>query len=160
MRALVLGLSLSLGAALLLGGCGWQLRGMGGTDLPPALKLDSAAHFAPMAVAVRDALRQRGVEEADTAPLQLMVGAEELDKRTAAVTSIGSASQYELTLSVTFQYSRPGIAPETTPARVTAVRVYDFDPFSTVAKAQEEAVLITEMRRELAARILELAPPP
>ncbi len=162
---------LALGTLLsLLAGCGWQLRGFSHNTVPDTLYLSSATRMDAFSVAVRDAMRQRAIDQSKQAPWQLALGQEQLDQRVVAVTRIGSPSQYELTLSVSFRYTpnRPADADadagDDEAARVyltktlTASRVYDFDPASTVAKSEEEAMLLAEMRRELAHRVLESAP--
>ncbi len=168
--ALWLARRLALGTILLvLAGCGWQLRGFSHNTVPETLHLLSATRMDAFSVAVKDAMRRLDIDQSDQAPWQLTLGQEQLDRRVVAVTQIGSPSQYELTLSVSFRYT-PNHPVDAVDARadeealvyltktVSASRVYDFDPASTVAKSEEEAMLLAEMRRELAHRVLESAP--
>ncbi len=162
-----------------LSGCGWQLRGYSHNPLPDELTLANASRMDPIMVAVKAAMRQRAIREDPNARWQLVLGDESVSKRVVAVTRIGSPSQYELTLTVGFRYlptaeagvdTGPLPPASDTPASPTSApvaylaqslyvtRVYDFDPADTVAKSEEESILLQEMRRELAHRVLESAP--
>lgn len=164
---------------MVLSGCGWQLRGFSHNPLPDELTLANASRMDPIMVAVKAAMRQRAIREAPNAHWQLVLGDESVSKRVVAVTRIGSPSQYELTLTVGFRYLPTAeeradtepvpptadvpAAPTSAPVAYIAqslyvTRVYDFDPADTVAKSEEESILLEEMRRELAHRILESAP--
>lgn len=143
--------------SLLLSACGWHLRGWQMANSLEALNLQAKDRYSPLTLAVEDAMQQRDIDNSAQAPLQLQLGNEVLHKRTVAVTSIGSPSQYELSLSVEYRFWRPQ-APPTTAATATAFRVFDFNPSNTVAKTQEENTLLEEMRRELAHNILQKAP--
>ncbi len=147
--------------ALCLTGCGWQLRGFSQYNLLDEVQLVASNRYGPMALAVKNAMREYSVAENEDAAWQLEIGEEELRRRTVAVTSIGSASQYELNLTVPFSYRQrlPGQSTHAVlPQTLSATRVYDFDFRNTVAKTEEEQVLITEMRNELARRILQQNP--
>lgn len=144
--------------AALLGGCGWHLRGFNQYSMLDELNLVADNRFGPMALAVRDAMRQYSVAQSDTAAWRLELGEEELRRRTVAVTSIGSASQYELTLRIPFLYRSSTTDEVQLPQVLQATRVYDFDFRNTVAKTEEEQVLVQEMRNELAHRILQYNP--
>lgn len=137
--------------------CGWQLRGLERGVRPQALNLVVENRFEPIVLAVRDIMRQNGIAISDTTPLQLHLGREELARRTVAVTPIGSASQYELTLSVAYRYHLQG-EPTHLARKVRVHRVFDFDPTNTVAKNEEENTLLEEMRREIAVRLLNQVP--
>lgn len=164
---------------VVLSACGWQLRGFSHNPLPDELALANASRMDPIMVAVKAAMRQRAIRQDPKAIWQLVLGDELVSKRVVAVTRIGSPSQYELTLTIGFRYlpaneehSEPEPLPTSTltqpsPTSVPVAyleqslyvtRVYDFDPANTVAKSEEEGILLEEMRRELAHRILESAP--
>lgn len=141
--------------------CGWQLRGWTHESAISELNLVTRDRYAPLTLAVLETMQQQGISNKRDALPQLHLGTAVLRKRTVAVTSIGSPSQYELSLSVSFRYhSSPQDQPETLPRTVSVFRAFDFDPNNTVAKNEEENTLLEEMRRELALRILQLAPAP
>lgn len=142
----------------LIASCGWHLRGFTQYNSIDRLSVVSEDRFGPLTLAVQDVMQQRSIVETDQARWQLVLGKEELRRRTVAVTAIGSASQYELTLTVPFRYRNLSTDETSLPRLVTSTRVYDFDFRNTVAKTEEEQVLIGEMRRELAQRILQLVP--
>lgn len=142
---------------LLLAGCGWQLRGVGSYQGPATLQLIPADRFAPLTLALRDAMHRSGVTLRDEAAISLYLGEEELQRRVVAVTSIGSPVQYELSLATEFRYQMTGDSALSTPHTLSVERVFDFDPSNTVAKSEEENTLLEEMRLELAQRILRYA---
>lgn len=144
--------------ACLAAGCGWHLRGFDSGKRPEQLALVVENRFEPLVLTIQDVMRQNNVAIQSEAPLQLHVSAEQLSRRTVAVTSIGSALQYELTLSVHYRYSKRGDPTVTLPQLASATRVFDFDPSNTVAKNEEENTLIAEMRQELAIRLLNNIP--
>lgn len=142
-----------------LSACGWQLRGAHQQSVVSELNLLAADRYSPLTLALLETMQQQAIDNDSEANLQLILGRESLRKRTVAVTSIGSPSQYEMSLSVEYQY-RTGAENEavTLPRTMTVQRAFDFDPNNTVAKNQEENALVEEMRRELALRVLQLAP--
>lgn len=146
--------------ALSLVGCGWQLRGHQDAYLPAQLAVITEHPFAPLTIALNQAMQERRVESDSQAELQLHLGAEVLDKRTVAVTRIGSTAQFEMRLSVPFRYWRPDEQRGSGTQTVRTTRVFDFAPSDTVAKREEERNLLQEMRRELALRILSMSPAP
>lgn len=141
-------------------GCGWNLRGWNNPSSISSLNLISPDRYAPLTLALLETMQQQGITDEREAPLQLILKEETLHKRTVAVTSIGSPSQYELSLSTDYQYRGAGGQVKTVPRTLTVFRDFDFDPNNTVAKNEEENTLLEEMRRELALRILQRAPAP
>lgn len=143
---------------LCISACGWHLRGSHSAQAPSELNLVSADPYAALALAFRENMQQQGISNNNVAPLQLKIGSEQLSKRTVAVTNIGSPSQYELSLSVEYQYYLLTESESVTlPRTISVQRVFDYDPNNTVAKNEEENTLIEEMRRELARRIISFA---
>lgn len=138
--------------------CGWHLRGGHAGNTLAQLDLISRDPYSPLIMSVKETMQQRAIAHSDKAVLHLQIGGERLQKRTVAVTNIGSPAQYELSLSVEYHYyfSQQGDKIEL-PRTVAVQRVFDFDPSSTVAKNEEENTLLNEMRRELAHRILQQA---
>lgn len=146
---------------LTLSSCGWHLRGWQGTPAASELNLVAQNRYSPLTRALEEAMHKHGITESDEAPIQLHLGAEKLDKRTVAVTTIGSPAQYELALSAEYRFSDPEAGDVLVPSQTLSVfRVFDFDPSNTVAKNEEENTLLDEMRRELAYRVLQQVPAP
>lgn len=147
---------LTLGLALSLTSCGWQLRGSANGLYPAQLQLASQDRYAPLIASLTQVMGQRHIQSSDSANLRLEVDPEVLSKRTVAVTAIGSAAQYELTLSAPWRlYQREG--QNQTLLRegvVKSGRVFDFQPGNNLGKTEEENTLMAEMRREIAHSLL------
>ena len=140
-----------------LSACGWQLRGRDAGQFPAQIQLVSPDRYAPLVMAVARGMLTRHIESTDTASLRLELDLERLSKRTVAVSSIGAAAQYELTLSAPWRlYSKQGdtIAP-LRDGVASSVRVFDFQPGNNLGKTEEENTLMAEMRREIASAILQ-----
>lgn len=149
--------SIILITCCVISACGWHLRGLDKGSRPEALALIVENRFEPLVLVTRDVMQQNGIAINSATTLQLHIGKEHLRRRTVAVTSIGSASQYELILSVEYRYQQLGQAAM--PSRtISTKRVFDFDPTNTVAKNEEENTLLDEMRHELAIRLLDNVP--
>lgn len=147
---------LILGFTVSLGSCGWQLRGVSNGLYPTQLQLASPDRFAPLIASLGQVMGQRHIKSQDTAPLRLEVDPETLNKRTVAVTAIGSAAQYELTLSAPWRlYERSGQTQTLLREGIAkSGRVFDFQPGNNLGKTEEENTLMAEMRREIAHSIL------
>lgn len=148
----------------LLCACGWQLRGVGanagyfskaGVSAGHAkLDIDSVDRNVELRSVFNKILKQTGIELAESAPVTLVIHEEKLERRPLAVTDTGVTAQYQLVLNIRFSYQGEVLVE---PTLVTSWRNYDFDPKMISAKSQEEQALITEMRQELAVRILAAA---
>lgn len=164
MKKRIFFLSCLTSCLIFLTACGWQLRGVGSNAgyfaksrvATGNAKLD--IKFFEKNVALRSAfnkiLRQSKIELTDSAPLTLIINHENLDRRPLAVTDTGVTAQYHLMLTIHFSYTG---ALEIESTQVSTWRNYDFDPKLISAKSQEEQALITEMREELAVRVLAAA---
>lgn len=138
---------------LTLSACGWQLRGFNQGQLPEKLALKTRDPYTQLARQLQQTLVRRGVTVDPSAAVTLWLSEEEREKRTVAVTSIGSAAQYELHVSVSFAYITEQV-PMPLPTLITTKRSYDFIAGSNLASTEEEQILMTEMRQELINRIL------
>lgn len=142
----------------LISACGWHLRGS--TNLPA--NIDSIfvtaedAHGA-LITEVRQLLKANNVTaatEASAAPYSLVIVEERDDRRTAGVGSDALTSAYQIILSVDYEIrNREGalLAPMTT---ATNARTYDYSAGNASSAAQEEALLLREMRRDIAQQML------
>jgi len=147
-----------LPALLLLGSCGFTLRGS--ADLPAALQtlhLETVAGNSELAREVRRALLNNRVEVVDevvpAAMYSLGIGAEETFERAISVNANARAGEYQLTMLLPFQLRRGSelvLGPDT----LTVARVYLADPENAVAKNEEAVLIRTELRRELAMQLL------
>jgi len=148
---------------LTLSACGWHLRGSaaGGDKLAMTSPLDlvivTKDDHSPLITALRQSLRSYKINELDvatTTALTLNVSREVLDKRTAGVGSDALTSAYEIILRVDYSISNANgvITPLDTSARTS--RTYNYNVNNANSAAQEEELVMREMRRELANNIL------
>ena len=149
---------------LTLSACGWHMRGsMEGEDklamtAPLDLVIVAKDDHSPFVNALRESLPGYKLNELATAnanSLTLNLGSELLDRRTAGVGSDALTSAYELTLRVDYSINNASgstITPRDTNARIS--RTYNYNVNNANGAAQEEELVLQEMRRELAQSVL------
>ena len=148
---------------LTLSACGWHLRGSatGDDKLAMTTPLDvvivTKDDHSPLINALRQSFRGYKINELTTAnanSLTLNLDREILDKRTAGVGSDALTSAYEIILRVDYTISNASgvISPRDTSARIS--RTYNYNVNNANSAAQEEELVLREMRRELAQTIL------
>lgn len=148
---------------LTVSACGWHLRGSAtGEDKlamtkPLDLVIITQDDHSPLVNALRQSLPSYKINELNTATansLTLNLSRELLDKRTAGVGSDALTSAYEIILRVDYSISNASgvITPLDTSARTT--RTYNYNVNNANSAAQEEELVLREMRRELANTIL------
>jgi LPS-assembly lipoprotein len=149
---------------LSLSACGWHLRGsMTGEDklamtAPLDLVINAKDNHSPLVNSLRESLPGYKINELTTAnanSLTLNLGSELLDRRTAGVGSDALTSAYELTLRVDYSIDNASgstITPRDTNARIS--RTYNYNVNNANGAAQEEELVLQEMRRELAQSVL------
>ena len=146
---------------LLLGlsSCGWQLRGYD----PEKPFVESNLDSVNVSSTSRDnaffrrfyaTLKRNHIQEDNASEFSLEIFEEEIDRKPLAYNRIGTPSQYKLTLSISYRFSRSGeeLLPLT---QVISRRNYDFDPNLIIAKDKEQEALIKEMRDELSQKIID-----
>jgi len=142
--------------ALLLAGCGFELRGN------PQLGIKTLAVNSVGGSQVAAEMRRtlatgptHVVTEAKGADAQLRVLQETRDKSVATITATGTVYEFELHLVVRYELTVPGreiaVIP---PTEATAKRLITYSASAPIAKEAEEQLLFTEMQQELAGRIL------
>ena len=148
---------------LSLSACGWHLRGSaaGGDKLAMTAPLDivviATDDHSPVINSLRQLFPAYKINEL-TAPtstsLTLAMEREIMDKRTAGVGSDALTSAYEIILSVDYRVSNAQgiLTPRNTSARIS--RTYNYNVNNANGAAQEEELVLREMRRELASSIL------
>ncbi len=148
---------LVLSICLLLGACGFQLRGM--IDIPPewlAMHMQSTSPNGELASGVRSALSNNGVEwkEATEANYTLQLGDEKFKQRNLTIGSNARATEFELELTTTMRIvddSGTEVAPET---EVIVVKIMTHDPENVTGKVEESNLLRREMRDELVQQVI------
>lgn len=149
---------------LTLSACGWHLRGsMAGEDklamtAPLDLVIVAKDDHSPLVNSLRESLPGYKIHELEASnanSLTLNLGSEILDRRTAGVGSDALTSAYELTLRVDYSITNATgatITPRDTSARTS--RTYNYNVNNANGAAQEEELVLQEMRRELAQSVL------
>jgi len=147
---------------LTLSACGWHLRGSaaGGDKLamttPQDLVIVAKDDHSPLINALRQSLPVYKINEIanTTNGLILNINSEALDKRTAGVGSDALTNAYEIILRVDYSISNANgvLTPRDTSAR--ASRTYNYNVNNANSAAQEEELVLIELRRDLAQTIL------
>ena len=140
---------LILAAALLLGACGFQLRGTGGGEAFALRELDLRAEdrYGDAARQLRTLLESSGVRVHPGAPYQLVLLEEEIGQRTASFTSGARSAEYELTAALDYQIrSRQHPLLEN---RLETQKVVAHDQNNLIGSEQERQLQLEEMRRDL-----------
>lgn len=143
--------------ALLLAGCGFELKGSGNADLALeglTIRLISNQPRAELTREVTKELLANGLiitDEAD-ALLSLTLKPEQFSQRNLSLTAQARAAELELTLASDFILTQADQDPVI--ARATVNRQMLNDPRNVVGKTEELRLLREEMRRDLAAQIV------
>ncbi|GLS25549.1 hypothetical protein GCM10007877_12630 [Marinibactrum halimedae] len=143
--------------AFILNACGWHLRGS--IALPSDLRNLSVINngvSSALDAEFSKALKQNNIERVSPteASYTITVSDEYDNRRTLSVGTSGLATQYELTLEITYGITKADgtILVEPEPLRMN--RNYDFDQQNIAGKAQEEQLLRETMRRELVQQVM------
>lgn len=144
---------LVISLTLLVSACGWHLRGA--LILPPDLSsmyISARDTHSGVASDLKRTLEANNIDVASSssqAQMTMHIIDERNNRRTAAVSSGGLASEYELTMDVRYKITDSDnniLVPERT---ATVIRSYSFDPNSVTSAAQEERILREEMRNDV-----------
>jgi LPS-assembly lipoprotein len=133
----------------LLAACGFQLRGVGGSDF--ALKeLDLSARdaYGDMVKDVRRMLETRGVRVHAGAPYQLVLAKETNTQRAASYTGVARGAEYQLTGTLEYEI-RDNQNLLLNGDRLEVQKYYVVDSNNLAGSNQEADRLRVEMRRDL-----------
>ena len=142
-------LTLALTLALLLGACGFHLRGQGEFVMPfQSLYIQSANDYTPFISELKRALQAAGVQLADSpdkAQLTLHIVSESMGKQILSLSAAGRVREYQLRFGVSFR-AFDTMQQEWLPAgEIALLRNMSYDDTQILAKAQEEALLYQNM---------------
>lgn len=148
-------------ALLPFGGCGFALR------RPPQLgfariTLAGFKSRSPMAEALRDELARsvKVVEDPSQADV-VLTALEDVDARTvAASTAAGQVREFRLRLKLRFTLTRPAGSVLLPPTEIEQVRDLSYTETAALAKAEEEATLVRDMRADIVAQVLRVLSAP
>lgn len=155
MKKYILGLLL-----LSLSACGWHLRGsMVGNDQSAAAPLNliiaTQDNYSPLLNSLRQSLRTFNITEVTSnTEYTLTIGTEMIDKRTAGVGADALTSAYELIVSAEYSIQQNSQLLTQPKTKASISRSYSYDVNNASTAAQEEALILREIRRDLAQQIL------
>lgn len=149
-----LSLVFALLSSLLLGSCGFHLRG----DLPlshfPAMYIQSERH-SELSALLGSRLEYNKVEllgsYQQSAPM-LQLLSDTLERRTLSLFPNGQVAEYELIYKVRYTLTMPDGEPQ--PYEFELFRDYQDDPNQALAKAKELELMLGELRQQAANRIM------
>ncbi len=142
--------------ALLLNGCGFQLRG--DYLLPPQLQtihLSSVDKFGELTRVVKQHLLNNQVNvvtKYSQGLPEMRILKDTLDRRTLSVFPNGQVAEYELIYTVSYQLILASKDTQTFKFEIN--RDYQDDPDKALAKSRELSLMLSEMRKEVADKIL------
>lgn len=141
-----------MGLALLLSGCGFQLRGTGAF---PLAELDVKARnaFGETLVQVRESLANQGVTLTSQAPYALHLIKEQEQVRAASYNNLSRGAEQQLNLLLTYQIVDQNNLT-LVEDQVQAQRFYMHDQNNVIGSNEEAQQLRVEMRRELILQLL------
>ena len=145
-------------SVVVLSGCGFHVRGS--IELPEELSevaLEGTRPNGELGVAVRNGFSRVGgqvVDSAASARSVLVITRDSSSRRVLSVDSIGQANEYELAYTLGFRLDDPHGANRVVQQSINLRRQYRFDPDLTLAKADEEARLVREMRKDAVRQML------
>jgi len=132
----------------------------GSIDLPEELTEVALAGTRPngeLGVALRNGFARVGgqvVDSGESASSVLVITQDSYSRRVLSVDSIGQANEYELRYTLGFRLDDPGGTNRVVQQSFNLRRQYRYDPNLTLAKADEEARLVREMRQDAARQLL------
>ncbi|WP_115719362.1 LPS-assembly lipoprotein LptE [Gallaecimonas mangrovi] len=116
-----------------------------------AVTLTSFDQYADITKEVAKSLTARGVDIAAKGP-EIHLVKDQLDRQALSLFSTGQVAEYELVYTLTWQIIQKGKDPEDKTIEVR--RDYQDDPTKLLAKDRERELLVQEMRKEAADRLV------
>lgn len=142
----------------LLAGCGWHLRGGGQSpQLAGArLYLDVQPAVSNLRPEVVRGLRLGGADLAEQAEgaARLVLLAEEVQRRPAAVSSDARVQEYELNYGLSYRLEAADGGVLIAPEVIRASELYDYDPGNVLSAQSREAQLLERLRQDAVRRVL------
>ena len=147
---------------LTFSGCGFQLRGVASTALPPELSTlrvtMGGGSYPPLLVEVRNALLALGnvrlTDDVSASVPVLQLHAESNNTQVLAIDSSGRISAYLLNYRVDFSLIGSDSRMLLPKQSVKLQREYGFDRLSVLASEKQSEFLQAEMRRDVVQQIL------
>ena len=145
-----------LSVALLLGACGFHLRGQAGMPFS-TLYLETANPGTPLITELRRGLESNDVKlvnSAEKADVVLNIAFEIPEKQILSLAGSGRVNEYQLRYRVSLR-AYDNKANDWIPSEEFVIRRdYSYDDTAILAKEQEEALLYQSMRSDMVQQIL------
>ncbi len=128
--------------------------------MPEALvevALQGPKPYGELGVAIRNGFTRMGgqvVESPQLASSVLVITRDTSQRRVLSVDISGQANEYEVEYTLGFHLDDPQGTNLVIPQSITLRRQYRFEPTQTLAKADEEARLVREMREDAVRQML------
>jgi len=154
-RTLLLGATLGTGMALV--GCGFHLREP--ADLPyTRLALTGFAHRSPMVDALRQVLptSTRVIDRTSDAEVVVVALDDRFQKTVVASTAAGQVREFRLRVTLKFRLTSADGKPLIEDTELEQSRDLSYIETSALGKEEEEAVLVREMRNDIAQQLLQM----
>jgi LPS-assembly lipoprotein len=158
-RRMVLRGAAALVAAGILSGCGFQLRGSGGTYTMPFKSIylgfsDNSALGTELKRNLRAIDQVVIADKATDAEAQLIVLAETRNKSILSLNSLGRVREYLLTYTLSYTVRDAKGAVLAPPTEISLRRNMAFDETQVLAKESEEALLYRDMQSDLVQQVI------
>ncbi|OWW20109.1 LPS assembly lipoprotein LptE [Noviherbaspirillum denitrificans] len=150
---------LALSTALLLGACGFQLRGANGQGgLPFKTVYIGTAETSPLGIELRRYIRASGdtavVNDKKLAQATIEVLNEAREKATLTLNTQGRIREYSLYYRVKFRVIDEKSAELLAPTELVLKRDISFNESQVIAKEKEEEMLYRDMQSDVVQQIL------
>lgn len=154
---------LLLGAALLISGCGFQLRGappVAEALQPLSLECDGSVPY-ELCETVRQQLDDGGIKMAEPADAayRVKLNGFKQSRRASAIQLDASAAEYDLRQSLNVNVVSHDQVPVLADAEVRTSEIYSYDDTNVLAKRREEETIRETLHQRLAQQVIfRLAP--
>jgi len=149
--------SLLLIGLLLLGGCGFHLRGAVVLPQNMSSTVIVGASGSELYYEIENALLNAGGTVAvsvDASTSVLTIHSQQISRRVLSVDSLGRDAEYELELKLLFSLRDAQGTVLADHEKATVSRDFSFDPDNVLAKNEEEATLRSDMLRQGVAQMM------
>jgi LPS-assembly lipoprotein len=145
---------LVMGLAMLLGACGFQLRGTGTNEMAlKELNVTARDAYGPTVMQLRKQIVAAGVKVYDGAPYKLVLSREQEDQRSASYSSGTRSAEYELTTTLNYDIvGRNDL--NLLSDRVIVDKTYTQDGNNLAGSDQVAQDTRAEIRREIIQRLM------
>jgi len=148
------GIILLLAAISLLASCGFQLRGS--YEIPYKSIFVAAPGTSQVAASIRRELINNNtlIATAETAEARIVISEERRDKQILSLSGAGRVKEYTLRMLVNYQVVDKAGKVLIPTSEIQLTRILGYDDTKVIAKQQEEALLYSDMERDVVGQII------